>query len=76
MDYESNLGRKIRSLREKKKLTRENFCEDQSQLSVRQLFRIENGLSLPTLPKLIYISSKLEISLGELFKEFEFEIYD
>ncbi|MFS7398875.1 transcriptional regulator [Carnobacterium maltaromaticum] len=63
------LGEKIRNYREQKKLSRENFCKDEMNLTVRQLARIETGESLPTLPKLIYISRQLVISVADLIGE-------
>ena len=35
------LGEKIRKLREEKNLTREVFCNDESELTIRQLARIK-----------------------------------
>lgn len=64
-----DLGKKIRLSRNKKKLTREEFCEDESELTVRQLMRIENGESLPTLPKLSFISKRLDIIISQLIDE-------
>lgn len=48
MEIKEELGKKIRSLRQQKELTREAFCEDELLLTVRQLARIEAGQSLPT----------------------------
>lgn len=69
MNTKSELGKKIRRIREKNNLTREELCEDEVQLTVRQLARIELGESLPTLPKLNYISQKLNIPLHYLIDE-------
>ena len=46
------LGMKVRVARESQKLTREMVCEDESNITIRQLARIETGKSLPTLTKL------------------------
>lgn len=70
MDIEK-LGCNIRLLREGKGLTREQFCEGEKELSVRQLMRIEKGESTPTLAKLVYIADKLGISVTSLFNESE-----
>lgn len=69
MDVKLDLGKKIRFSREENKLTREEFCEDESELTVRQLMRIENGESLPTLPKLTFISKRLNIMISQLIDE-------
>ncbi|HEW9243091.1 TPA: helix-turn-helix transcriptional regulator, partial [Streptococcus pneumoniae] len=45
-------GEKIKRLRLAKKISRSEFCGDESELSIRQLIRIENGESRPTLTKL------------------------
>lgn len=64
-----SLGAKIKCLREQKGLSRERFCEDESQLTVRQLVRIENGTSLPGLAKLDYIHRQLDVPLSELIDD-------
>lgn len=69
LDVKGELGKKIRMNREKKRLTREELCEDEVQLTVRQLARIETGQSLPTLPKLTFISQKLAIPLHHLIDD-------
>lgn len=63
----SKLGSNIRLLREEKGLTREQLCEEEKELSVRQLMRIENGVSTPTLAKVIYIAKRLDMSVTKLF---------
>ncbi|MGT2799534.1 helix-turn-helix domain-containing protein [Streptococcus marmotae] len=63
------LGQKIKRLRENKCLSRERFCGDESDLTVRQLARIENGDSLPSLVKLEYIHRKLGVPLSDLVDE-------
>lgn len=55
--------------REQKKLSRESFCDDELELTVRQLSRIESGESLPTLPKLTYISKQLSVPISHLINE-------
>ena len=59
-------GDKIKNLRALKGLTQEEVCGDQTELSVRQLARIEAGKSVPTLNKVLYISQTLGVSVGEL----------
>lgn len=58
------LGKQIKLLREERCLTREELCGDEAALSVRQLMRIEKGLSTPTLPKLNYIARALGVSVA------------
>lgn len=69
MNSKQDLGRRIRTIREEKKFTRENFCEDESELTVRQLLRIEKGESLPSLPKIEYIARRLDIPITLLIDE-------
>lgn len=54
-------GEKIKRLRLAKKISRSEFCGDESELSIRQLIRIENGASRPTLTKLKYIAERLGV---------------
>lgn len=74
MDIKVELGKKVRLLREKKGLTREEFCDDEVDLTVRQLTRIEAGQSLPTLPKLTFISQRLAIPIHHLIDEEYYEL--
>ncbi|MHC5216599.1 helix-turn-helix domain-containing protein [Enterococcus sp. LJL128] len=74
MDIKIELGKKIRLLREKNGLTREAFCDDEVELTVRQLTRIEAGQSLPTLPKLTFISQRLAVPIHHLIDEEHFEL--
>ncbi|MBP1048020.1 helix-turn-helix domain-containing protein [Enterococcus sp. BWM-S5] len=74
MDIKAELGKKVRLLREKKGLTREDFCDDELELTVRQLTRIEAGQSLPTLPKLTFISQRLAIPIHHLIDEEHIEL--
>ncbi len=59
-------GIKVRALREEKGISREEFCGDETELSVRQLARIEKGQSIPTLNKVGYIAKALGVTIGEL----------
>lgn len=54
-------GKKIKRLRLAKKISRSEFCGDESELSIRQLIRIENGESRPILTKLKYIAERLGV---------------
>lgn len=51
-------GEKIKKLRLAKKISRSEFCGDESEL---RSIRIENGESRPTLTKLKYIAERLGI---------------
>ena len=57
----NDFGEKVRRLREKKGLSRPVFCGDESELSVRQLVRIEKGEFRPTIKTLEYIANRLDI---------------
>ena len=61
MGQVNELGEKVRLLREKKGLSRPVFCGDESELSVRQLVRIEKGEFRPTIKTLEYIANRLDI---------------
>lgn len=64
-----DIGKKIRTLRTEKQMSRELFCGDEHELTVRQLGRIENGHSIPSLSKLEFIARTLDISLNYLIDE-------
>lgn len=59
MDLKTEVGKRIRMLREMKHFTREALCGDESDITVRQLARIEAGQSSPSLPKVEYLAYKL-----------------
>ena len=61
MNKINELGDKVRLLREERGLSRPVFCGDESELSVRQLVRIEKGEFRPTIKTLEYIAERLEI---------------
>ena len=56
-----DFGKRIERMRLAQKISRQEFCGDESELSVRQLIRIERGESRPTLTKLKYIANRLGI---------------
>lgn len=60
------LGHRIRKLRENRSLTREQFCNDETELSVRHLARIEKGDVLPSLTILSFIAKKFQVDINEL----------
>ncbi|MCY7192660.1 helix-turn-helix domain-containing protein [Streptococcus gallolyticus] len=59
-------GIKVRALREKKGISREEFCGDETELSVRQLARIESNQSIPNLSKAQFIANQLGVTLDTL----------
>ena len=63
------IGKKIRELREQRKMTRELLCEDETSLTVRQLARIEAGDSIPSLLTLEFIAQQLRIEMYQIIKE-------
>ncbi|TWT11030.1 XRE family transcriptional regulator [Streptococcus sp. sy004] len=66
MDKKEVIGNKIRAERKKRGLTREQFCGTETELTVRQLMRIEQGKSLPTLLKLEYIAETLGMYVTDI----------
>ena len=71
MNKINELGDKVRLLREEKGLSRPVFCGDESELSVRQLVRIEKGEFRPTIKTLEYIADRLEIPSYVLMPDFK-----
>ena len=67
----NELGKKVRILREEKGLSRPVFCGDESELSVRQLVRIEKGEFRPTIKTLEYIAERLEIPSYVLMPDYK-----
>ena len=67
----NELGEKVRILREEKGLSRPVFCGDESELSVRQLVRIEKGECRPTIKTLEYIAERLEIPSYVLMPDYK-----
>ena len=63
------IGKKIRELREQRKMTRELLCEDETRLTVKQLARIEAGNSIPSLLTLEFIAQQLHIEMYQIIKE-------
>ncbi|VHE62789.1 transcriptional regulator Rgg4/ComR [Streptococcus pyogenes] len=61
-----HFGGKVKVLRLEKRISREDLCGDESELSVRQLARIELGQSIPSLSKVIFITKALNVSVGYL----------
>ena len=73
-DIKIEIGKRIREERERQGLKREQVCDTEEELTVKQLMRIELGRSLPTIVKLQYISDKLGVSLNYLLGETKLDI--
>ena len=73
-DIKIEIGKRIREERERQGLKREQVCDTEEELTVKQLMRIELGRSLPTIVKLQYISDKLGVSLNFLLGETKLDI--
>lgn len=67
----AHIGDKIRRLREEQGISRPSFCGDESDLSVRQLVRIENGESSPTIERIQYIADRLGVPSYQLMLDYE-----
>lgn len=67
---DKEFGQRVRQLRERAQLTREIFCEDETELSIRQLTRIEAGSCKPTFSKINFIASRLGMGLYELMPDY------
>lgn len=74
VDIKIETGKKIREERERQGLTREQVCDTEEEITVKQLMRIELGRSLPTIVKLQYISDRLGVSLNYLLGETNIDI--
>ena len=71
MNKINELGDKVRLLREEKGLSRPVFCGDESELSVRQLVRIEKGEFRPMIKTLEYIANRLGIPSYVLMPDYK-----
>lgn len=69
-----DFGKRVKELRQLRDITKEAFCGDETELSVRQLTRIENGVSTLTLAKVIFIAQQLGVTVGDLADENHFEL--
>lgn len=69
-----NFGKRVKALRQAQKITKEEFCGDEAELSIRQLTRIESGVSTPTLAKVEFIANRLNKSIGELTDQKSFQL--
>ncbi|VIT62368.1 XRE family transcriptional regulator [Streptococcus pneumoniae] len=65
-ELKREIGYKIKTIRRSCGKTQIDICGDESELTIRQLARIENGQALGTLPKLLLIADKLGVSLQNI----------
>ncbi|HEW7020385.1 TPA: XRE family transcriptional regulator [Streptococcus pneumoniae] len=65
-ELKREIGYKIKTIRRSCGKTQIDICGDESELTIRQLVRIENGQALATLPKLLLIADKLGVSLQNI----------
>lgn len=65
-DLKKEIGKKIKVARLNRGITQADICDDESELTIRQLIRIENGQAMPTIPKLMTLSKKLGISIQNI----------
>ena len=65
-ELKREIGHKIKTIRRSCGKTQIDICGDESELTIRQLARIENGQALATLPKLLLIADKLGVSLQNI----------
>ena len=66
IDIKKEIGKKIKVARLNNGQTQADICDDESELTIRQLARIENGQAMPTVPKLMILSKKLGISIQSI----------
>lgn len=64
-----DFGAQIKKWRLEKQLTKEALCGDESELSVRQLTRIEANQCNPSLSKATFIARQLGVSISDLAGE-------
>ena len=64
---ETNIGEKIRKLRQNRKMTQSELAGD--QITRNMLSCIENGAALPSLPTVWYLAERLEVPAGFLLAE-------
>lgn len=64
---QTNIGEKIRKLRQNRKMTQSELAGD--QITRNMLSCIENGAALPSLPTVWYLAERLEVPAGFLLAE-------
>lgn len=66
VDLKIEIGKKIKTMRMARGWTQADLCGDETELTIRQLARIENGQAMPTIPKLVYLAQQLDVNLQDL----------
>lgn len=66
VDLKIEIGKKIKIMRMARGWTQADLCGDETELTIRQLARIENGQAIPTIPKLAYLAQQLDVNLQDL----------
>lgn len=68
------IGNNIRTARLNKNMTQADVCGDESELTIRQLARIENGQVLVSLSKLMFLSQRLNCPIEDIIDVDKIEI--
>ena len=68
------IGNNIRGARLNQHMTQADVCGDESELTIRQLARIENGQVLVSLSKLMFLSQRLNCPIEEIIDVDKIEI--
>lgn len=69
--YKKDIGHRIQTMRKQKGLTQIDLCGDESQLSVRQLSRIESGSSMISVPALYFICEQLGVTTDNILHGYD-----
>lgn len=68
------IGKNIRGARLNQHMTQADVCGDESELTIRQLARIENGQVLVSLSKLMFLSQRLNCPIEDIIDVDKIEI--
>lgn len=68
------IGNNIRGARLNRHMTQADVCGDESELTIRQLARIENGQVLVSLSKLMFLSQRLNCPIEDIIDVDKIEI--
>lgn len=71
MEDLKRFAHRVKSLRIMKHMTKEEVCQDETELTVRQLTRIESGKSKPTLTKINFLADRLGMKIYELMPDYQ-----
>ena len=73
-ELKMKIGNNIRGARLNQHLTQADVCGDESELTIRQLARIENGQVLVSLSKLLFLSQRLNCPIEDIIDIEKIEI--